>query len=112
MLIMTGAAIGEGNFSPRTLSIFGFTYLLIALYIVGGLVVNAGLSLPTNFILGSGTIEEQCALNQTRFNVNASWQCSKFSEGSLAERCASNPELFDTVLSKCSRFIPPTNPAE
>ena len=56
---------------------------------------------------------EKCGENPDQYGVNqtALWQCSKFSNGSLAEQCANDPSRYHmNQTSECSRFIPPNNP--
>lgn len=84
-------------FYAKVLTVAGFVYLaviLIALMVVSNLI-------PPSEQLN-------CGNNPVLYNVSHLWECSKFTGGSLAERCAREPERYNMSISGCSRFIPPS----
>jgi hypothetical protein len=86
----------------NTFTSAGFLYLVLDLILI--VLLNV---IPTATPIIP--VEEQCAKNPGMFNLTHNvWQCSKFSRGSLAEKCAQNPESFHMVKSECYKFIPPS----
>ena len=71
----------------RIMTLFGFFFFVLYL---GGIVLYPLIGTPI-----IEDVEQQCAKSPKTFNVTADpWKCSKFSPGSLAERCAKDPDLL------------------
>jgi hypothetical protein len=96
--------IEEALDKAKVLSALGFIILLFDLFIFG----FAQSPDASGIFKGFMTEAEKCARDLALYNVTYAWNCSGYSEGSLASECAKSPKSFGTNIAGCSRYVPPS----
>jgi hypothetical protein len=93
---------------PVRFAISGFGYLITVLFFIA-----LSPFLPSHQLIPIlSNPAQQCGVEPERFGINETdiWQCSMFSENSLAGQCVIKPSRFNMSLSECHEFIAPSDP--